>query len=455
MGEPAERGDSSRWVVVASAVAPLLVALALVALVVVPFASQRRLRHLSDDIALLAEPCRYLLDTIAITAGTQSRAARSAIGFPEQKAEYGRIHQEASTSQERAFFELLGLSARLSEEANASAERLFHKMSAWQARPQAFFQGDLSLDEYRRNVPAQDQLYQSVVDEWSYLARVLREISEERRADRAALARADARITSSLAFAALLTLLLVLWLARRGRLLESAVAKRQLAEREASARADVLAQVSHDLRSPLTAIVTSCAVVRRTPSVAAEPVARRALDRIEGAARRMTRLVGDLLDHARLSAGRGLGMNAVDIDVEPVLLRCREEASPERPERVDLVIAEQARRVVADPDRLEQVVINLLGNAIKYSPPGHHVRVEVEPSDEDSVFRISDDGPGVAKEDRAHLFEPFWQSATTRRPGYGLGLPIARAIVEAHGGHIWLENGREQGSTFAFTLPRA
>lgn len=455
MEEPSGQGNASRWATVASGVAPVVAALCLAALVVIPVVAQNRAAHRLKEVNELAEPARYVLDVIAVTTGVQSRAARGALAFPEQRGEYAVLHEDASRSQDSALEELLQLTGRLDPEAHASAERLHDALARWHERQRQFFTGALSVEELRRAVPAQDALFDDAVDEWSRCSRILRRLSEERRKGLLEAERAQAFITSGLALVALLTLLVVLFLAHRGRALEAAVSRRLVAERASAARAEVLAQVSHDLRSPLTAILTSCSTIHRTP-VGDDPLAKRALERIESASRRMNRLVGDLLDQARLSAGLGLGMNAYDIDVVPIVLRCREEASPDRPARVRCHIDEQARRVIADPDRLEQVLVNLLNNALKFSPPGASVRIDVTAEGEHAVFRVHDDGPGVSEEERPFLFVPFWQSTRDRRPGYGLGLPIARAIVEAHGGRIWLDDSHgERGSTFAFTLPRA
>ncbi len=110
----------------------------------------------------------------------------------------------------------------------------------------------------------------------------------------------------------------------------------------------------------------------------------------------------------------------------------------------------------ADAARVVQVLANLVRNAIKFTPQGGRVELSVAPSDGGLVFSVSDTGPGIAGENRSRVFERYWQSsAGARARGAGFGLSIAKGIVEAHGGRIWLESEQGKGSTFAFTIPRA
>jgi signal transduction histidine kinase len=111
--------------------------------------------------------------------------------------------------------------------------------------------------------------------------------------------------------------------------------------------------------------------------------------------------------------------------------------------------------VLADPARVFQVFSNLIGNAIKFSPPGTEIMVQAMQHNGDIRFSIKDQGPGIARLDQEHLFDPFWQARKGKDGGVGMGLPIAKAIVQAHGGHMWAESQPGKGSTFSFTLPVA
>jgi signal transduction histidine kinase len=112
-------------------------------------------------------------------------------------------------------------------------------------------------------------------------------------------------------------------------------------------------------------------------------------------------------------------------------------------------------KVSADRDRIFQVLQNLVGNAIKFTPEGGRITLRVEPRDEDVVFSVSDTGPGIAEEDLEHIFDPYWRPKMQAKAGAGLGLSISRGIVEAHGGRIWAESEVGKGSTFHFTIPVA
>jgi signal transduction histidine kinase len=110
--------------------------------------------------------------------------------------------------------------------------------------------------------------------------------------------------------------------------------------------------------------------------------------------------------------------------------------------------------VRADRGRLAQVLGNLLDNAVKFTPEGGRILLRAWSRDDDVVFEVADTGPGIAPEVQSHLFERFWQVPEAERLAVGLGLPIAQAIVETHGGRIWVESQRDKGSRFYFTLPR-
>jgi signal transduction histidine kinase len=110
--------------------------------------------------------------------------------------------------------------------------------------------------------------------------------------------------------------------------------------------------------------------------------------------------------------------------------------------------------VQGDRVRVAQVLVNLIGNAIKFAPENGHVNVVVRPRAADVCFMIADDGPGISTEEQRHLFDRYWKGRPSGRHGTGLGLYIAKGIVEAHGGRIWVESDVGRGSTFCFTLPQ-
>jgi signal transduction histidine kinase len=121
--------------------------------------------------------------------------------------------------------------------------------------------------------------------------------------------------------------------------------------------------------------------------------------------------------------------------------------------QLEVRLADEGLRVWADAERVIQVLGNLAGNAVKFAGPGGRVTLGAVGKGRGAVFSVADTGPGIPPDEVTHLFDRFWQARTNDRRGVGLGLTIARGIVEAHGGRIWVESQLGEGSTFFFTLP--
>ncbi len=245
--------------------------------------------------------------------------------------------------------------------------------------------------------------------------------------------------------------------------------------RATRARDEVLGVVAHDLRNPLHQIVLQAALLTRWEP---EGRSRQAAAAISGAANRMNRLIQDLLDVTRIEAGR-LSVDTVRADARGLVAQAVRALRPQA-EAASVTLREELPEalpdVLADADRMAQVLENLVGNALKFTPPGGTVTVaagrSAGRSGPDSVrawrntsvteagegevhFRVSDTGRGVPPEDLPRLFDRFWQAKRGERRGAGLGLPIAKGIVEAHGGRIGVESALGAGSTFWFSLPVA
>ncbi len=232
-------------------------------------------------------------------------------------------------------------------------------------------------------------------------------------------------------------------------------------ERYDRLQADFASMIVHDLRSPLTSIVSGLRILRRY--LAAEMPERlvRILDAMEGSAERLLTLVTDFLDLARLEAGR-LEIRPRPVAVGEILERVSDAVRLQAESRgiaVRVRAPGSLPRVFADPERVEQVAWNLLANAVKFTPEGGEVEVTAAVEEPGFVtLRVRDSGPGIPPEEQAHLFQKFRQASTASgvaAKGTGLGLAIAREIVEAHGGRIWVESEPGAGATFAFTLPVA
>jgi PAS domain S-box-containing protein len=221
----------------------------------------------------------------------------------------------------------------------------------------------------------------------------------------------------------------------------------------AQLRDQVLSVVAHDLRNPLSTIRLQAAGLQRTGS---EPERRsqRPRELIDRAAARMNRLIQDLLDVARMEAGQ--------LTVERVQLAAaeltREAAEMQRPLAASsslelrVEVAPDLPELWGDRHRLLQVFENLIGNAIKFTPPGGRITIGARPREHEVLFWVADTGCGIGSDGLTRVFDRFWQAARTDRQGAGLGLPITKGIVEAHGGRIWVESAPGQGSTFFFAL---
>ena len=229
-------------------------------------------------------------------------------------------------------------------------------------------------------------------------------------------------------------------------------------EQARRARENMIAIVSHDLRSPLTAVLLGIGYVKRA-AAEGRPLESLygALDAIHRSADSMKRLVDDLLDAARIESGR-FSLEPARQRLVPILedaVDAGRLAADARRIRIDLEAPAGEHLVHCDRQRLTQVLGNLIGNAVKFSPEG--ARVELRLRDEGEWLRIEvrDWGPGIAAEHLPHVFDRYWQATGTAHLGTGLGLFIARAIVESHGGRIHVESRVGEGSTFSVDLRKA
>lgn len=230
--------------------------------------------------------------------------------------------------------------------------------------------------------------------------------------------------------------------------------ERQTAEAAARAREEALAVVVHDLRQPLNA-VTMAADLLRGGEVDDDQRAD-LLRRSQRAVSRMNALVADLLDSARIEAGR-FSIEPAPLHVPDLLEEAAEGARADAHSegvRVDVVVDACDETIMADRQRLLQALGNLLANAVTASPDGGTIRLRAEVDDDGITMRVEDEGPGIEGEAREHLFDPYWSQRESRDSGTGLGLPIARGVVEAHDGRIWLDSESEDGATICFMLPR-
>jgi two-component system, OmpR family, sensor kinase len=213
-----------------------------------------------------------------------------------------------------------------------------------------------------------------------------------------------------------------------------------------------LADVSHELRTPLTVIKGNVDLMRRMKQMDAE-----SLDNIEDEADRLTRLVGDLLLEAQAESGK-LPLHFAQVELDTLLLEVFKEMRILARERVQLKLPEIDQVLInGDRDRLKQVLINLIANAIKYTPQGGDVSLSLGKVGENARLIVRDTGLGIPSEDLPHIFERFYRAEKSRTRskvgGFGLGLSIAYWIINHHGGRIEVDSAEGKGTTFCIYLP--
>jgi len=214
--------------------------------------------------------------------------------------------------------------------------------------------------------------------------------------------------------------------------------------------------VAHDLRSPLGSILMQAALLRRVGQ-GPDRRSKKPTEMIERAANHMNRIVQDLLDVTSLEAGH-LSIEQVPVSVEEVLTDFIEIQAPLAASvslELRLELAPDLGAVLADRDRLLQVFENLVGNAIKFTRAGGHVTIAATRGDGEVLFSAGDTGAAIRAKHLTPVFNRFWQAKKRNRQGAGLGLPIVKGIVQAHGGRVWVESQEGVGSTFFFTFPLA
>jgi two-component system sensor histidine kinase KdpD len=234
---------------------------------------------------------------------------------------------------------------------------------------------------------------------------------------------------------------------------------REALEAEALRRSDamktaLLRAVSHDLRTPLMAILTSASALARRDLALDRADRDELVATILGAAERLDHLVGNLLDLSRLQAGAA--RPEPDLwAVDDLVVQALDEIGQPGP-RLDVAFLDESPAVRVDAHHIQRALVNLIENALRYSPPAEPVRVQVSQTEADVLVRVIDRGPGIPAHELEAVFEPFERGSRTGDvPGAGLGLAIARGFVEANGGRLWAESREGQGATFVLALPIA
>lgn len=228
-------------------------------------------------------------------------------------------------------------------------------------------------------------------------------------------------------------------------------------------KATFISVVSHELRTPVTLIKGYASTLRRDDAKWDKNTISDSLAVIEEEADRLSKMIDDLLDASRLQAG-GLSLNHADVALPSLALRVTERFAPQSPKhRLLTDFPENFPVILGDENRLEQVISNLVSNALKYTSEGE-IKISGAARPEQVIICVSDEGPGIEAKDIPHIFDRFYRStnAVKQTKGAGLGLYLARAIVEAHGGRIWTDASTrsaqrpkpDTGARICFSLPR-
>ena len=222
-------------------------------------------------------------------------------------------------------------------------------------------------------------------------------------------------------------------------------------------RSTFISVISHELQTPIAIIKGYASTLARPDAVLEQETLRSRLQAIEEEADSLNKLVSNLLYASRIQAG-GLQMDIAPLDLASLVQKVAHRLGVKSPGvTVRLELPAHLPTVMADRDRIEEVLQNLLDNALKYSPKRRVVTVSCHSTSDEVIVSVSDQGMGIALRDQEQIFDRFHRvdnSSTRSTQGAGLGLYICRAIVEAHGGTIWVESVLHQGSTFSFSLPR-
>jgi signal transduction histidine kinase len=224
--------------------------------------------------------------------------------------------------------------------------------------------------------------------------------------------------------------------------------------RAVAGRDQLMGMVAHDLRNPLSAIKIRAVVARKVT----DPEKTRAhMESIAAVAGRMEHLINSLLDAASIEAGR-FTVEPAACDLDTLVDQCFEVfgvLAAGKSIRLEKSVEPPGVAVLADRERVLQVLSNLLGNAIKFTPDGGRITLSAAPKGDTVRFAVADSGPGIAPADLSHLFDRYWKHDKGGTKGTGLGLFIAKGIVEAHQGRLWVESEPGRGTTFYFSLPSA
>jgi two-component system NtrC family sensor kinase len=219
-------------------------------------------------------------------------------------------------------------------------------------------------------------------------------------------------------------------------------------------KTDFVTTVSHDLRSPLTAILGYVELIKRAGEVT--PKQEEYIERVQTSVHSITGLITDLLNLGRIEVGLPDAYELVSLT--PIVEQSLNGVQPrlsERNQTLILNLPDELPSVFGDPTQLRQMLDNLVGNAVKYTPEGGQITLRGMEEDGQVILQVEDNGRGIPLEDQANIFDSFYRASNVddETPGTGLGLAITKRIVENHRGRIWVDSSEDLGSVFTVVLP--
>ncbi len=216
--------------------------------------------------------------------------------------------------------------------------------------------------------------------------------------------------------------------------------------------------LSHELKTPLTSIIAAAGLLAEELQTAADESHQKLIQTIIHNANTLETRLAELLDIVKTGSGK-LQLQFEPVDMKSLVLGTCMQISPllrGKGQKLKTELPDSLPIVRGDGQRLEQVLLNLMNNATKFTPEGGNISVRVRKQDTGLVVEVQDDGIGIAKEEQTRLFKPYSRLSSDRQrhPGLGLGLALSKQVVELHGGRIWVDSEPGKGSTFSFFLPR-
>ena len=246
---------------------------------------------------------------------------------------------------------------------------------------------------------------------------------------------------------------------RAAQLYELEIEERLKLEKEKGERLQFINALAHELKTPLTSIVASGGLLLEELKEEAQSPRVRLIENMIRATNTLEARLSELLDMAKMES-LGFKLTMELLDIRPVLQNMVNGFLPvadKKKQSLTLDIPPSVPIVKADKQRLEQILLNLLTNAVKFTGEGGRIQLRLIRRDTDLVVEVEDDGPGITKEEQERIFTPYYRIETDRQrfPGLGLGLTLSKQMVERHGGRMWVKSKLGKGSTFAFSLPIA